>query len=74
MNNIKDWLTTICGLLSVIGGGILTAVASGQFILSDTVLTIIGIIVSISLGVIGFFQGRNADGSAKKPAQLADQK
>jgi hypothetical protein len=75
MTNIKDALTTIAGILGGVGAVLLTisqeTIKLG-IVLPDWLIVIAGICTAISVAVIGFFNGRNADGSAKTVNQISD--
>ena len=74
MSNLKDVLTTICGV-------ILFLCASGTGLiwqLGVTLPTWVGPVALALAGIAGFiiayYQGKNADGTTKTPDQLALQK
>jgi len=70
-SNIKDTVTTICAWITVVGGGVLAAVASGQITLPVSITTIIGSIVGIALAVTQFLTGKTPAGTTKTDAQVA---
>ena len=74
MKNLKDRLTTICGILILIfgaGTGVIWQVGIELPVwLSVSSLAIAG----ISAAIISYLQGKNADGTTKKPSQLEAQK
>lgn len=64
MKNLKDTLTTICGVLGLICGVIVTLPLDGA-IITPTLKTIAGAIASLSIAIIGFMSGKNPNGSTK---------
>jgi nitrate/nitrite transporter NarK len=76
MNNIKDTLTTIAGVIGAIGaigGTILVTLAQSGIQIPSYYTVIVGICVALSSGILGYFNGKNADGSSKTFDQLKDQ-
>ena len=69
MRNIKDIMTTIAGALGFVSGAIL-AVAAAGVVLPAIVLTIAAVAGSLSVFIIGWYNGKNNDGSSKTPEQL----
>lgn len=67
-SNLKDTLTTICGLIFAVGGSLLAI--NG---IPDNVKYIVGVAVAISGGVIGWLTGKAPNGSPKTDTQLKDQ-
>lgn len=67
-SNLKDTLTTICGLVVAVGGSLLAVEG-----ISANVKVILGIAVSVSVGIIGFLTGKAPNGSIKTDSQLKDQ-
>lgn len=68
-SNLKDTVTTISGLVGTVAGAVL---ASG-LPLSPTVKSILGLIVAISVGLIGYFTGKTPSGANKTNNQLGEQ-
>ena len=61
MANFKDTVSTICGLIVAVG----TAVFAAGIEMPTWLKTTIGLLMAVSVGILGFLQGRNADGSKK---------
>ena len=74
MDDLKSKATTIAGLIFAVCSAIVAASTSGFIVLPVAVVTIAGLLAAISGAVIGFFTGKNADGSAKSASQIQDQK
>ena len=73
MTNLKDLMTTIAGVLGAVGtiGGTVIAALSQQGITVPAIVTALaGICVTLSVAIIGYFGGKNSDGTTKTPAQL----
>ena len=73
MKNLKDLMTTIAGVLGAIGtiGGTVIAVLVQQhFTVPPIVTAIAGVCVAVSAGILGYFGGKNSDGTTKTPEQL----
>lgn len=76
MSNLKDILTTISGILGSIG--VLIVSLSGELakvsiVLPDWAQVVAGICTAVSVVVIGFLQGKNADGTTKSVNQIINQ-
>jgi hypothetical protein len=71
LSNLKDTLSTICAWITLAGGAVLAGVASGQISLPTSITTIIGSVVGFAVIITQFLTGKNADGTAKTPAQVA---
>ena len=69
MKNIKDKLTTLCGVIIAVCG-VLTGLSQSGIVLSSGVQTGSIIAGSLAGGIIAFFTGKNSDGSTKLPEQL----
>ncbi|MES2592386.1 MAG: hypothetical protein V4608_10905 [Bacteroidota bacterium] len=72
MKNIKDTLTTIAGIVITISGTIVLAKETGlevseQAIIYSKVAGLIGV------SVLGYFTGKNPDGSKKSEKQVINQ-
>lgn len=68
MSNLKDTLTTICGLLFVVCGAVLgvrTEVVMPNWIISICIIT-----MAICGAVSMYLSGKNADGSTKTTSQI----
>ena len=73
MKNLKDIATTIAGILGAIAfiGGTTIASLSQYNIPVPTIVTVIvGVCGAVSAGILGYFGGKNADGTTKTPEQL----
>jgi len=64
MSRIKDTLTTIAGIIGGISAAVFALTTQGITVPS-IVLTVAGVLGAISIGIIGFYNGKNADGSKK---------
>ena len=62
---LKDKITNICAIVIAIGGGIVSAHASGQVILPDWIVAVAGGLVAVATAIIGIFTGKDSDGKAK---------
>lgn len=72
--DIKNILTTLAAWVTVVGGSILGAVASGALTLPETVVGIITTMVAVGVAITQFFTGKNANGSKKSSQQILNQK
>ena len=70
MKNIKDTFSTIAGILQLIAVGVLQAIQTSDGAKINWTL----VILSISVAVFGFLQGKNADVSRKTVYQIKKQK
>ena len=73
MNNLKDILSTICGVIIAICGA-----GSGLiWLLGVTLPTWVSILAialaGVAVIVLGLLQGKNPDGSTKTPEQINNQ-
>lgn len=69
MKNLKDKITTICGILILVSGTIMTLNQAG--IILPTWLSSIGITIGVIAGsVLAYFTGKNPDGSVKTEVQI----
>lgn len=73
MQDLKNTLTNIAGVLGAVSAIILTMTTQGV-VLPAWLLTVAGIFGALSVGILGYFNGKNADGTAKTPEQIAAQK
>ena len=62
MKNLKDTMTNIAGALGVIGS--ITLVVAKTVTLPSPVIAVAGTLVAISVAVIGYFTGKNSDGTS----------
>lgn len=65
MRNLKDTVTTICSIVLIISGGILAAVSAGA-VLPVYIVAGATASASISGGLIGYFTGKNPNGTTKQ--------
>ena len=72
MKNIKDIATNIAGGLGFAGGAIL-ALAGVGVVFAAPVVAAAGGAVALSTFIIGWFSGKNPDGSSKTPTQVTTQ-
>ena len=74
MNNIKDTLTTIAGILGFIAGAGATVLGIlSQYpdvVVPVYVKIILGVCGALSIFIIGYFGGKNPNGSGKTPRQV----
>jgi len=73
MKNLKDFVTTTCGILIAVCGAVVIAVHSGLVILSEPMVNASTLIVIVATAVSSYFNGKNPDGSRKTPSQIAAQ-
>jgi hypothetical protein len=64
--NLKDTLSTIFGVLQLIGTGIFQAIDASK----GQKINWAAIGISLGVGVISYLTGKNSDGSSKLPNQL----
>lgn len=70
MKNLKDIATTIAGVMGFIAVAIVGLIAKG--VVLPAWITTVGIICgALSPIILGYFGGKNADGTTKTPEQLA---
>jgi hypothetical protein len=72
MENLKDRISTICGIILLISGCILTVSTAGVA-LPVVVTTYATLGASISGGVLAYLTGKNPDGSTKTASQINEQ-
>ena len=73
MKNLKDKLSTICGIIFLIGGAIVSVGATGGAILPVWLVSGAGVATALSGAVIGILTGKNPDGSTKSIPQIDTQ-
>lgn len=73
MEDLKNKLTNIAGILGLVSGAIL-AVQTQGIVLPTWLLTVAGVCGALSVAILGYFTGKNADGSKKTPDQIVGQK
>ena len=71
--DLKNLITTISAWVTVIGGAILGAVATGSLVLPETIVGIITTVVAIGVAVTQYLTGKNANGTNKTEIQVATQ-
>jgi galactitol-specific phosphotransferase system IIC component len=77
MKNWKSIITTICGVISLLGvilGIIIGVLQTYEVVTPVWLLIVAACCATIPTAVIGWASGRNADLSAKSPEQIAKQK
>ena len=67
-SNLKDTLTTICGLVVAVGGSLLAIEG-----IPSNVKAIVGVAVAVSVGVIGWLTGKSPSGAQKTDSQVVAQ-
>lgn len=73
MKNIKDTLTTICGILIAASGAVMTINQTSPGFLPEKIVTIATVAGVAALSVLGYLTGKNPDGSTKSAEQVAKQ-
>lgn len=71
-SNIKDKLSTFCGILIAIAGSVLVAGQSG-LVLPTWLTATAGSIVAIGTGIIGYLTGKAPNAIKKVPTQVVQQ-
>ncbi len=71
-SNIKDKLSTFCGILAAICGGILVAGQSG-LVLPGWVNATAGAVSAVCLAIIGYLTGKTPAAKPKTEDQVVDQ-
>jgi membrane protein DedA with SNARE-associated domain len=69
MKNLKDKLTTICGVIIAICGAI-SSLSAGGIVLPSWLITTCIILTAASGAVIGFFTGRRPNGGSMNNKQI----
>jgi drug/metabolite transporter (DMT)-like permease len=72
VTDLKNTVSTIAGILVAVCGVILALPAQG-IALPEVVILVATIISAVAAAIMGVLIGRNADGSAKTPEQIAAQ-
>lgn len=65
MKNLKDTATTIAGIMGAVAVGIGTMAATPDLVLPTWIKTIGVICGALSPVILGYFSGKNADGTPK---------
>ena len=68
-SNLKDTLTTICGIVLAISGGLVTAHISG-LVLPAWLVTASGVLATVSGAIIGWLTGKAPNATTKTPDQV----
>lgn len=71
MNNLKDNLTTICGIIAAICSVLITTHIGGLN-LPTWLITTCSVLSAISLAIIGFLTGKNPNGTTKTSVQISN--
>jgi len=71
-SNIKDTLSTICGILFAIASGLVTASMSG-ISMPEWLPAIAGSVMAISGAIIGYLTGKAPSAAKKTESQVVDQ-
>ena len=71
-SNIKDTISTICGILIILGGALATINAAALH-LPVWVTALGGAMATIGTAVIGILTGKNPDGTTKTTDQVVQQ-
>ena len=69
MSNIKDWLSTLCGI-DFLAGGAIVAISLSGVKLPTWLVGLGATLVAASGAVAKVLQGKNPDGSTKTPTQV----
>ncbi len=72
MKNLKDKISTVCGIVLLISGCILSVTTAGVA-LPVVVVTSATLGASISGGLLAYLTGKNPDGSTKTVEQIEAQ-
>jgi len=74
MRNWKDIISTICGIIIAICGAGTGLIWQLGVTLPSWVTPVALALAGLAFIILGYLQGKNADGSTKTPAQIAAQK
>lgn len=69
--NLKDKVSTVCGILLVVSGALLSVVTAGVA-LPAVVVTGATLTASLSGGILAYLTGKNPNGSKKTVTQVED--
>jgi hypothetical protein len=72
LSNLKDFITTICGIIILAAGIIHTVVLSGVTV-APTIVNIFTTAGIVAAAVLAYFTGKNPDGSTKTTEQITAQ-
>lgn len=70
MNNIKDTITTVCGLIIAISGGIVLAAHTNMIAISIQIVNGCLLAGIIATSVLSYFSGKNPNGTTKTTEQI----
>ena len=71
--NLKDTLSTICGIIFAICTALVTLGVSGGVVLPTWVTTASGILIAVSGAILGWLTGKNPNATAKTARQVDNQ-
>ena len=69
MANLKDILTTVIGLIQLVGNIVIQAINTAN----GGTINWVSVGISVLVAVVLYFQGKNPNGSTKSDAQVAEQ-
>ena len=69
MANLKDILTTVIGLIQLVGNIVIQAINTAN----GGTINWVSVGISVLVAIVLYFQGKNPNGSTKSAAQVADQ-
>lgn len=72
MKNLKDTVTTICGILIALSGAVYAATQAGV-ILPPSIVQGAVLIGIVATSVLAYFTGKNPNGTKKSAEQITDQ-
>lgn len=73
MENLKDKVSTICGVIFAVCTSIVATAASGVIVLPTWLTATAGTLIAVSGGIIGILTGKNPNGSTKTTEQVVTQ-
>jgi hypothetical protein len=69
MANLKDILTTVIGLVQLVGNIVIQAINTAN----GGTINWLSVGISVLIAVVLYFQGKNPNGSTKSDSQVAEQ-
>lgn len=72
MKNLKDTVTTICGIIIALSGGIYAADQAG-IVLSPKLVSGSVLAGILATSILAYFSGKNPNGTTKTPEQIEAQ-
>jgi hypothetical protein len=75
MKNLKDLMTTIAGVLgflSFVGGIIMGVLTQNAVAIPKVFIIVVGICGALAAGLLGYFSGKNPDGTTKTSTQVIE--